>query len=913
MNKISVLVYFDTKEELQIKRCIDSIVQNSRSISAQVQVILLDPDKDGSCAQKIPTSDRLTVTEPDVAQMEAPEAYNTGLAEADGEYVSFLLTSSFWGRGALKALVQRAEKNGDKLLSLCPMYYRTEGKAKLYRVTPEEGGEKDASSVPEDIQLVLQAYLIERHLLDGLSFWENLHEDAFCEMVLELLLKNNGKFYYAQKQEYFYTVVLENNGPVCPLAEQRWWYEDSVRNFLLEFMQRKSKERDGNVPRYVQRIVYYLMCVKFYSNLAGRDKLLLNREDVKQFYDLCFELLTYIENDIIFQREKFCGIQMPRLLCVVFIRGKAAKAGYESKISEEKGVLTCSMISPENGDVVSQLCIGSLDEERFEINVINYKDGKIEIDGFYKIAVYLEPGSFEFYGELGGDHPKRVTVEKSDNYNLLKCFDVTYGRKYAVHAEVSVEDLLASEKGLSFYIKTKDYKKQLEYRFARVSSRLLTYSQKAYWRFDHDKYMLTRRNNSLTVTRSSALLTFKHELLLLMVLLIQKGRWKAIRGVGMRLLYWLTRPYYKRKRIWMTFDKLFKAGDNGEYCFQYCRKQQKEIDCYYVINKDAVDCARLKKEHPGKIVYANSLRSRLLALHSEAILATHAGATKYLGFKAWMHKYIKDIYQADNVCIQHGLSIQKIAHFQNKWYANTKLYCCASPYELENVAKPIYGYEPEALKMTGLARYDGLKNREQKQILITPTWRKGLVHTKGVGMKNEHSDLFKETAYYRIYNSLINDEQLISCAKELGYRIIFLLHPAMSAQLEDYEQNGFVELLQATGDTSYEKLLTESSLMVTDYSGVQFDFAYQRKPIVYYHPSELPPHYTEGGLIYDTMGFGPICTEHGQIIETLCSYMRSGCQMETEYRQRADHFFAYDDFNNCERIYQAVLQFKNER
>lgn len=911
IKKISVLLYLDTEEERQIKESIDSIIENSKNVP--VQIILLNPAGSGAYAQKFPVSNMLTVTEPDVTGMEASQAYNRGLLEAEGEYVSFMLASSFLGKGALKALVQCAGKSGDKLLSLCPVYHGNEGKIKVYGAVPENGGEKDASAVPEDIQLVLQAYLIERQMLMDLSFREDLHDDAFYEMVLELLLKNNGKFYYTQKYKYYYTAALENNVSACTLAEQTWWYEDSVRNFLLEFMQRKHRECAGNIPRYIQRAVYYLMCAKYYNNLAGRDKLLMNKETVKDFYELCFELLTYIDNDIIFQREYFCDIKVPRLLCVIFIRGKAAKSGYETKISEDKGILNCSVIHPQTKEVISQLCIGSLDEERFEINVINYKDGKIEIDGFYKIAVYLEPGAFEFYGEIGGSSPKKVIVDKSSNYNLMKCFGVTYGRKYAVHAEISVEDLLASEKGVSFYIKTKDFKKQLAYRFRRVSSRLLTYSQKAYWRFDHDKYMLTRRNNSLIVTKSSALLTLKQELLLLMVLMIQKERWEALCGTGMRLLYWLTRPYYRRKRIWITFDKLYKAGDNGEYFFQYCRKQQDAIDCYYVVNKDAADCARLKKEHPGKIIYADSLRSRLFALHAEAILATHAGATKYLGFKAWMHKYIKNIYQADNVCIQHGLSIQKIAHFQNKWYANTRLYCCASPYELENVAKPIYGYEPEALKLTGLARYDGLKDKGQKQILITPTWRKGLVHTKGVGMKNEHSNLFKGTAYYRIYNTLINDARLIACAKELGYRIIFLLHPAMSAQLEDYEQNGFVELLQATGDTSYEKLLTESSLMVTDYSGVQFDFAYQRKPIVYYHPSELPPHYTEGGLIYDSMGFGPICTEHEQIIETLCNYMHSDCQMSEEYRQRADRFFAFDDFDNCERIYQAVRQYEDEK
>ena len=97
-------------------------------------------------------------------------------------------------------------------------------------------------------------------------------------------------------------------------------------------------------------------------------------------------------------------------------------------------------------------------------------------------------------------------------------------------------------------------------------------------------------------------------------------------------------------------------------------------------------------------------------------------------------------------------------------------------------------------------------------------------------------------------------------------------------------------------------------LCALGYSGVQFDFAYQRKPLVYYHPDALPPHYEEGGLIYDTMGFGPICKNNDEIVSTLCEYMENGCKMLPEYVKRADNFFAFDDFNNCQRIYHAIQE-----
>ena len=37
--------------------------------------------------------------------------------------------------------------------------------------------------------------------------------------------------------------------------------------------------------------------------------------------------------------------------------------------------------------------------------------------------------------------------------------------------------------------------------------------------------------------------------------------------------------------------------------------------------------------------------------------------------------------------------------------------------------------------------------------------------------------------------------------------------------------------------------------------------------------------------------------------------MKNGCKIDPVYKKRADDFFAYDDYNNCERIVEAVDQY----
>ena len=86
-----------------------------------------------------------------------------------------------------------------------------------------------------------------------------------------------------------------------------------------------------------------------------------------------------------------------------------------------------------------------------------------------------------------------------------------------------------------------------------------------------------------------------------------------------------------------------------------------------------------------------------------------------------------------------------------------------------------------------------------------------------------------------------------------------------------------------------------------------------RKPLVYYHPDTLPAQYEEGGLKYDTMGFGPVCRNHTDVVDKLCDYMAHNCEMKEEYRRRIDEFFAYTDTNNCQRVYEAAIAYFNKK
>ncbi len=503
-------------------------------------------------------------------------------------------------------------------------------------------------------------------------------------------------------------------------------------------------------------------------------------------------------------------------------------------------------------------------------------------------------------------------AHRTEVYPLIKCFGVTLQRNHPVQFYIPVNNNPMQK--INFYYRFNGQVYQFKIIFDTYSSRIG--SKFDYWIFKKGWMATWSKNETLIIRKCGALIHLKQEFLLALVLLYKRKNNipVALKGLLLRLIYWITLSHYSKKHIWVTFDKQYKAGDNGEYMYHYCRENHSdEVDIYYIIRKEAPEHSRLVNEDKKHILVYGTLRCQLISLMAEAILTTHVNIAAQYNPSRDYNIFTKGLQRGELVCIQHGLTIQKIAQFQNRVYDNTKFYCCASRYEISNISKPIYGYVPEQMKLVGLARYDGLKNRNQKIILITPSWRRNVVNASVANTKKTHNDNFKGSDYFRIYNALINDPRLINCAKQYGYRIVYLLHPSMSAQINDFDRNDYVELVPATGDVSYEKILCESSLMVTDYSGVQFDFAYMRKPVVYYHPEELPPQYEEGGLIYSTMGFGPICTNHQEVVDVLCGAIEKNCQMEAEYIRRADDFFAYDDHNNCQRIYDEIKSWIDQR
>ncbi|MCM1364183.1 MAG: CDP-glycerol glycerophosphotransferase family protein [Faecalibacterium sp.] len=956
----SVVAYIDDKEK--IAEFINSI-STENCIDKTEVILVADGENSIEIEQQL---DELKQDFPFVRFVSADSSstaacYNAGMKSAIGKWIHFTYISATYSEFALSKVLSNVEvtykyavNEEGKVNCVTCLPYEAEGHTcvacmspyvmnrfdtqnSLYRMRAKKGNMVDLNINTNSVNLALFSFIMKTDLAKEIGFNEENIYEAEHEFLLRLFVKEP-IFYNVKKCQVH--IPMKSETALCDFqyARVKGWYTDAVKAMQKVFDD--AQNILGYIPVYLQIAAYYIINNKYSTNYFERDTGTLNRDEAFEFDNECAEIFRLLDDKVIFSNYPISYSVPPQIQMHVY-RSKYGQLNSSSNdllpykpavfadklfyIPKQKNISEYNLTADENGnynfaDFDDLIFLTDISKQTITMQVINCIDNQLEFDcrlsdeyfhGFeHKLIAVIADNKFNNNCIVDSSY-EAVDIVDTDVYSAYKCFGITLTKFRRVHLSIDPSKLIG--KKLVFALEFDNVRYSFNINYIRAYSRL-SGGRFNYWMYAKHQ-IASPESKAIKFKKCGPLKHFGYEMAFMADNLL-RGKTMSFKDrlycVLLRFLADILYPIHRRKHIWMTFDKLYKAGDNGEYMFKYCNENQKKVNCYYIVSPESLDYERLKKAYGRKILAHQSFRQRLLALNAEAVLATHATVMRYCGYNNTMQPFFKDKFKSTIICIQHGLTIQKIAQYQSRVFDNIRLYTLASKYEWENICNETYGFTDKQLRLTGLPRYDGLKNNDQHQILITPTWRRNVVNGGIAFQKKTHNDSFKNSTYYKIYNGLINDQRLIDCAKKNGYRLIYLLHPAMSAQAEDYETNDYVELVQATGDMNYEKILTESSLMLTDYSGVQFDFAYQRKALVYYHPDTLPPHYDPGKIDYETMGFGPICRNHEEIVATLCEYMNNNCKNPEEYIRRADDFFAFDDFNNCKRIYEYITQFLEE-
>lgn len=357
------------------------------------------------------------------------------------------------------------------------------------------------------------------------------------------------------------------------------------------------------------------------------------------------------------------------------------------------------------------------------------------------------------------------------------------------------------------------------------------------------------------------------------------------------------RNFKKYKNLWLISERKTDARDNGFFFFEYMAKNHPEINCAYVIEKTSADFEKVKKL--GKTVEPKTFSHMLAFAAAEVRISTH-----YMGYAPDTYRFAVmkklGLILGKDVFLQHGIMANdaKELHYPN---AKPDLFICTADDEYKFI-KENFGHKDGVLKKIGLCRYDSFKNNAQKQILVMPTWRYFL--------RNLSDAEFIKSDYYKNFYEILTDENLNSALSKHGYEIILYLH---------YELQKFSHLFKTDlqnvkiadfKNYGVRELLTNSSLLVTDYSSVFFDFAYMRKPILYFWFDEekfFATQYDKGYFDCRKDGFGRVVKTKDEVVNFLINKLENGMKNDEVYSERADKFFGEEISCRCEKTYREIL------
>ena len=357
-------------------------------------------------------------------------------------------------------------------------------------------------------------------------------------------------------------------------------------------------------------------------------------------------------------------------------------------------------------------------------------------------------------------------------------------------------------------------------------------------------------------------------------------------------------PNYKD--LWIVSERGLDARDNGYHFFKYMTKEHPEINTAYIISKTSPDYKKVSAL--GRVIYRRSFCHYLSYLLAKVRVSTHIeGYAPDILFFQKTRKLVP--CRAKNIFLQHGI-IKDDLEFCHADRTNIDMFVCSAVPEYEYVDK-VFGYKKGVLQLTGLCRYDNLHRNEKPthKILYMPTWRSNL--------RSCSRSTFLASEYFEKNNSLLNSTELAALLEKYDYELIFYPHFEIHRFLDSFDSdNGRVKIADFANN-DVQTLLIDSDILLTDYSSVYFDYAYMRKPIVYYQYDEeafRALHYGKGYFDYRRDGFGKVVETESDVLSELEHILKNNAVPDDIYMQRMNAFFKFSDKNNCKRNYDAITK-----
>ena len=872
--KFSVVMAVFNKQEY-IAQALDSIINQSLDFKKNIQIIIVNDkstDKTLEILEKYKSrfADNILLINNE-KNMGPAYSRNRGLECAEGEIINFLdaddIISQYSFTHADFFLRQHPEID---IVSI-PIYYfgvkrgphNLNFKFKSDRVVNLEEN-------PSYIQLSGPSSFIRRDKIKNYRFNEKLRvsEDA---LLINQMLLDNPNIGFLSKDAYNYRKDGTQNSLITSSASTKSYFTSRIDEYffkLIEF----SKSKD-NVPKFIQHVLMYDL--QWIVEIRKIDNL-LEKSEIKTLYEKIMEILSYVDEDVILSQRS-----IPAHLKAHVILMKRHGWAYLDNKSNIKDNFKLNTV--------------------FIDNFFFKNDHEVEISGmltnFTKDTQIIAIIDGEEVITTPIRYPQRDNYSLSFNYGYNHCFKVILNFK--------------NDSKITFKSQYTDL--NIEYAH---TSRLNDVSH-----FKLSKHhMAVDNGNEIQIIEKSISKAISLEIENLRTMFSNRSQgW--VTGTFLRFLNIIHYPFFRGKRIWIFMDLPQVAGDNALELFRYANSQKSDVKCYFVLDKaleseyDYLTGSKMHKfkrflgmgseskhykeiKKMGNVLAYRSLKHRLLALVCEFLITSHPDNTLIYPF--WgNYPHLSGLIKSKTVFLQHGVTKDNVAEWLNDFDKPLAMLVTVSDRERESFKNPDYGYSQDIIRTLGFPRFDRLENNPKKEVVIMPSWRRYLDQLSP-------SD-FVKSSFYRVFNDLISDDELISYLKEEGYKVIFKPHRNLHKFIDAFTRHPDVDF--DLNLENYTETFNTASLIVTDYSSIAFDIAYLKKPLIYYQFDNKYHFDVESAYFsYDEDGFGPVARTPDEIRQYIIDIVENKCVMDEVYQKRVDEFFKYRDRNNSKRVYEEIMK-----
>lgn len=361
------------------------------------------------------------------------------------------------------------------------------------------------------------------------------------------------------------------------------------------------------------------------------------------------------------------------------------------------------------------------------------------------------------------------------------------------------------------------------------------------------------------------------------------------------------------KEIWLICESEKEARDNGYWLFRYICENHSDVNAIYAIQYESSDYEKVSVL--GQTCKYGTIMHWVYYLIAKYNISTQKGGKPNAAICYVLE--MLGVIRNTRIFLQHGITYNDAEWL---YYTNTKMrmFICGAKPEYDYVIDR-FGYPEGYVQYLGFSRFDNLVNTPKtntiKRILVMPTWREWLVLNTQMREDVNYTGDFIDTPYYKAWKGLLDNERLQEFLEESDIELLFYPHRNMQPYLSFFQSNHPNVKIASWKEYDIQDLLINSDLMITDYSSVLFDYAYLKKPIIFYqfdYEDFRKGQYREGYFDFSKQKIGKVCESLEVVVDSVKEIAVNEFKITDECREYIEQFFVLNDNKNSERIYCAI-------